>query len=133
MLSAPGLSASAIRVCPSADLEGSVRLMDGSSGPGYEYGRLEIFVRGFWSTVCDKKGFTPDSALVACRALGYEGGTVLQFTQAYSRGRASLENEVRRPAVPCHQLLFFCYAVPVAMKPVTPLRPQQRVFPRMYM
>ena len=61
----------------SADLEGSIRLMDGSSGAGYEYGRLEIFVRGFWSTVCNNKGFTPDSALVACRSLGFDGGVDL--------------------------------------------------------
>lgn len=56
--------------------DGSLRLADSSSGPGYEYGRLEIFIRGFWSTVCDAggKGFTPDSARVACRILGFGGG-----------------------------------------------------------
>ena len=80
-----------------------MRLMDGGSGPRYEYGRLEIFVRGFWSTVCDKKGFTPDAALVACRALGYDGGAVLQFTHAYGTGRGSLENEARWPALTCGQ------------------------------
>lgn len=74
--------------------------MDGSSGPGYEYGRLEIFVRGFWSTICDNSGFTPDSALVACRALGYDGGAALKLgavccqrchacTQQYWKGQRS--------------------------------------------
>lgn len=43
------------------------------------YGRLEIFIRGFWSTVCDKRGFTPDAARVACRALGFDGGAAIQF------------------------------------------------------
>lgn len=57
--------------------------MEGESGPGYEYGRLEIYMRGFWSSVCDVHGFTPDSAKVACRILGYDGGAALEFRQAY--------------------------------------------------
>eukprot|EP00892_Ulva_mutabilis_P004968 jgi/Ulvmu1/2843/UM144_0008.1 len=61
------------------DMEGNLRLMDGETGPAYEYGRLEVFVRGFWSTVCDTESFTPDSAQVACRILGYEGGAALKF------------------------------------------------------
>ena len=59
--------------------------MDGGSGTGYEYGRLEIFIRGFWSTICDSNGFTPDSALVACRALGFDGGVVLQLRSVRCR------------------------------------------------
>ena len=60
-------------------MDGSLRLMGGEAGPGYEYGRLEIFLKGFWSTVCDTESFTPDSAQVACRALGHEGGAALEF------------------------------------------------------
>ena len=66
------------------EVDGSTRLGDGSAGPGYEYGRLEIFERGFWSNVCNNDRFTPDSAHVACRALGYDGGASLRFTQAYA-------------------------------------------------
>lgn len=65
--------------------------MEGGAGPEYQYGRLEIFIRGFWSAVCDKKGFTPAAALVACRALGFDGGAAIQFIQSYG---GSAENEV---------------------------------------
>lgn len=58
--------------------------MGGSSGPGFEYGRLEIFARGFWSNVCRAGRFTPDAAQVACRALGYDGGAALRFIQPYA-------------------------------------------------
>eukprot|EP00892_Ulva_mutabilis_P004965 jgi/Ulvmu1/2840/UM144_0005.1 len=64
-------------------MEGKLRLMDGHAGPAYEYGRLEIFLRGFWSTICDTESFTPDSAQVACRLLGYDGGAALKFLTAF--------------------------------------------------
>lgn len=64
-----------------AELDGRLRLMDGGSGVGYEYGRLEIFLRGFWSAVCNRFGFTPAAAQVACRALGYGGGAAIRFLQ----------------------------------------------------
>lgn len=67
-------------------MEGDLRLMGGQEGPGYEYGRLEIFLRGFWSTVCAADSFTPDSAKVACTLLGFDGGAALEFRQAYSAG-----------------------------------------------
>lgn len=63
-----------------ADMDGRTRLVDGSSGVNFEYGRLEIFARGFWRNICQTDGFTPDSAKVACRALGYDGGAALQIT-----------------------------------------------------
>ena len=53
--------------------------MDGQAGSGFEYGRLEIFLRGIWSTICDFESFTPDSAGVACRVLGFDGGAPLEF------------------------------------------------------
>lgn len=65
-------------------MDGSLRLEGGGSGPGYEYGRLEVFLRGFWSNVCNVDGFTPDSAQVACAALGFGGGASLQFFQPYA-------------------------------------------------
>ena len=73
--------------------EGRLRLMEGASGPGYQYGRLEILLRGFWNTVCDREGFTPDSAQVACKALGFDGGAALEFRQEHSSSGG--ENEVR--------------------------------------
>ena len=66
-------------------MDGVTRLVDGGAGAAYEYGRLEIFARGFWSNVCNIDRFTPDSALVACKALGYNGGAALRFTQSYAR------------------------------------------------
>ena len=53
--------------------------MDGQDGPGFQYGRLEIFLRGVWSTICDYESFTPDSSDVACRNLGFDGGAALEF------------------------------------------------------
>ena len=67
-----------------AGLEGTTRLVNGSAGVGYEYGRLEIFERGFWSNVCNNNRFTPDSAQVACKAFGYDGGAALRFTQSFA-------------------------------------------------
>eukprot|EP00892_Ulva_mutabilis_P007273 jgi/Ulvmu1/4918/UM202_0003.1 len=64
-------------------LEGQLRLMGGQSGPAYEYGRLEILLRGIWSSICDRPSITPDSAQLACRLLGYDGGAALEFRGAY--------------------------------------------------
>ena len=47
--------------------DGTVRLAGGTES--YE-GRLEIFYRGQWGTVCDD-GWTDSNTLVACRQLGY--------------------------------------------------------------
>lgn len=65
-----------------ADMDGDTRLEDGSidTAGRWEYGRLEIFARGFWSNVCNEDNFPPDSVKVACKALGYAGGTVLTKT-----------------------------------------------------
>lgn len=86
-----------------AGMEGRLRLMDGQKGPGYEYGRIEIFLRGFWSTICDDpftsrttlsifpadgSSFTPDAAQVACSILGYSGGASLEFREAYNIERS---------------------------------------------
>lgn len=62
-----------------AEEEGNLRVMGGQAGIGYEYGRLEILFGGVWSTICDTESFTPDSAQVACRILGYDGGAALDF------------------------------------------------------
>ena len=82
-----------------AAMEGSLRLVDGEKTSTFEYGRLEIFLNGFWSNICDIESFTPDSAQVACSILGYDGGTPLNFRQAYIVGsdRESQVMNRRRP------------------------------------
>lgn len=75
-----------------AAMDGSTRLVDGGADPQgeFEYGRLEIFERGFWSNICSNGRFTPEAAQVACRALGYDGGAPLRFTQAYANSLSSV-------------------------------------------
>ena len=54
--------------------EGAVRLVSGSyvspSEPGSSSGRLEIYYRGEWGTVCDSQ-FDQQDAHVVCQQLGY--------------------------------------------------------------
>ena len=70
--------------------EGDVRLSASmvSENGSAEYGRLEVFFRGGWGTVCDRIGasgipgglglkgprFTAGSAEVACKQLGFPQG-----------------------------------------------------------
>ena len=76
-----------------------LRLMGGGAGAGYEYGRLEIFLRGFWSNICDLDSFTPASGQVACRILGYDGGGPLEFRQELSVRATNLVTSPRIAAV----------------------------------
>lgn len=48
-------------------VDGRLRLSDG----GYNYGRLEIAVDGYWGTVCSAK-FHKAAANVACKELGFD-------------------------------------------------------------
>ena len=86
-------------------MEGMTRLMGGTSGDGYEYGRLEIFARGFWSNVCNSGRFTPAAAQVACRALGYDGGASLRFTQPYANSLSQVLATDLYNTVPAASLL----------------------------
>eukprot|EP00892_Ulva_mutabilis_P001727 jgi/Ulvmu1/11555/UM078_0048.1 len=63
--------------------DGAVRLSRGEAGPDFEYGRLEVFLNGLWGDICSEAQFTPASAAVACRLLGYEGGSPLLFEVPY--------------------------------------------------
>lgn len=74
-----------------ADMDGALRLEDGAAGAMFEYGRLEIFLRGFWSNICDVEAFSPDSAQVACRVLGYDGGSALKFRVPFDSSRFEVE------------------------------------------
>ena len=64
--------------------------MGGTAGAGYQYGRLEIFLRGFWSNICNADVFSPAAAAVACAALGFDGGAALEFYQPYNGDSVSL-------------------------------------------
>ncbi len=52
--------------------DGSSRLLAGGAPSIDGAGRLEIFTSGAWSPVCSS-GFTPGSASVACKAMGFSG------------------------------------------------------------
>ena len=71
-------------------MDGRLRLADGNGSvtQGFAFGRLEVFLRGFWSNVCSpvERPFPPESAKVACRGLGYDGGETLLFGLPYSSG-----------------------------------------------
>lgn len=71
--------------------------MGGAQAEGFRYGRLEIFMRGFWSNVCAADFFTPAAAQVACSALGFQGGAALQFYQPYSSDDPNLVCPPPRP------------------------------------
>lgn len=81
----------------SAGMNGRLRLVAGrgSVSEGFAFGRLEVFLRGFWSNICSdvQTPFPPESAKVACRGLGYDGGEPLLFGLPYSSG---LDSPVRR-------------------------------------
>ena len=64
------------------------------AGPGYEYGRLEVFLNGLWSDICSDTQFTPNSAALACRLLGYSGGSRLLFTIPYERYRSGADTNL---------------------------------------
>ena len=50
--------------------DGELRLVSSFSNSSGDGGRLEIFLRGEWGTVCDS-GFGTAEGDVACRQLGY--------------------------------------------------------------
>ncbi|XP_025103139.1 deleted in malignant brain tumors 1 protein-like [Pomacea canaliculata] len=83
-----GGSTSKMLVSPASVTEGSrdeelrARLVNGTANAG----RLEIFYRGEWSTVC-KDRFGNKAASVACRMLGfYSRGSIAVATSVYGAG-----------------------------------------------
>lgn len=58
-----------------------VRLADG----GLHFGRVEVYVRGHWGTVCHD-GWDMRDARVVCRQLGYSGAASATYYAAFGRG-----------------------------------------------
>ena len=88
-------------------MDGQLRLMEGGAGAGFEFGRLEIFLRGFWSNICSgvSESFTQDSAQVACRLLGFDGGASVVFRQPF----IATKNPVSIP----RNVVFFMTVLPL--------------------
>ena len=64
---------------------GDLRLVDGTMTDGAGNlceGRLEIYYDGQWGTICDDY-WTKENADVACRVLGFAGGSVEEFSRRY--------------------------------------------------
>ena len=58
--------------------EGVVRLVNSSPDSLFSAGRLEIYLRGQWGTVCDD-GFGFKEAAVACQQLGYSFASAFNY------------------------------------------------------
>ena len=67
--------------------DGDLRI--GGNTPGE--GLLEIYLNGIWGTVCDN-GFDENDAIVACRQLGFSGGTPTFNSQGAQNRPALLKN-----------------------------------------
>ena len=69
------------------DMNGELRVVDGErtdeDGKLCE-GRLEIFLNGEWGSICDDY-WTPEDADVACRQLGFAGGSVVEMDRFTAR------------------------------------------------
>ncbi|XP_062508254.1 neurotrypsin-like [Corticium candelabrum] len=71
--------------------DGTIRLVDGSSS---KEGRVEVYYRGEWGTVCDDN-FDDRAGRVVCRQLGYSADHVKVMERAYygeGSGRIWLDN-----------------------------------------
>lgn len=73
---------------PTGTEDGDMRLVNGASA---NEGRVEIFYRGQWGTVCDNLWNILD-ANVVCRALGYENATRALGRAAFGPGVGCYDN-----------------------------------------
>lgn len=74
--------------------EGSVRIQ---GGPNAQEGRVEIFLRGQWGTVCNSYSWDLLDAIVVCRQLGYLTAVAVTPRHAFNSGRLP----VRLDSVAC--------------------------------
>lgn len=104
--------------------DGEVRLEGGELAEEHAYGRLEVFLRGFWSDVCSTEKFTPASARVACRQLGYDGGAGLLFPRPYESGGRFVDPNLVRlmPQSPCPEPAGCTHLSTVARPMHAPMR-----------
>jgi deleted-in-malignant-brain-tumors protein 1 len=54
--------------------EGTLRLVGGAS-----YGRVEVFLNGYWSIICDDGSWSRVDSNVACKQLGFTGPAVAEY------------------------------------------------------
>ncbi|KAM7142967.1 neurotrypsin isoform 2-T2 [Molossus nigricans] len=63
-----------------------VRLVDGEDA---KEGRVEVFIRGQWGTICDD-GWTDKDAAVTCRQLGYRGPARARAMAYFGEGKGPI-------------------------------------------
>ncbi|MEE6488461.1 hypothetical protein FKM82_015234 [Ascaphus truei] len=66
--------------------DGAVRL---SGGPSPSEGRVEVYYKGDWGSVCDD-GWTELNAQVVCRQLGFSGPSALASEEEFGAGEGSV-------------------------------------------
>ena len=87
--------------------EGDLRLVDRVDINGFATGALHVFIEGAFGAICNTL-FRPLDAGVACRQMGFAGGTALPLEL---EAMGSLDNSVLRPGVEV-LLLFYLTGLP---------------------
>jgi hypothetical protein len=64
------ISALLLAACVSAQVDGSVRLVNGTNYNS-SVGRVEVYSGGSWYSVCADDSLCSNAATVVCRQLGY--------------------------------------------------------------
>jgi len=82
--------------------DGSLRLMSHDGSPSIDgTGRLDMFRAGVWGSVCSE-GFTPGSAMVACKQMGFASGQLLVgATHCIANGKNYCANPPHVSEVSC--------------------------------
>lgn len=82
--------------------DGTLRLMSHDGSPSIDgAGRLDMFRAGVWGSVCSE-GFTPGSAAVACKQMGFTSGQLLAgATRCIANGKNYCANPPHVAEVSC--------------------------------